>query len=113
MPPTHDRLDRDYAAILCATLAACAARNYIAECCAVVTGHKGTLYGTTSFHRGVSVAAMASAETFVLKDRMIEWIDYFITAGVLIPGLPACVHVQKDLMDGGLPGITVFMWTGQ
>lgn len=108
MPPTEDPLDRSYRGILHATLAACRARQYKVQWYDDITGITG-LWGSTSFSQGASEKDRASSEAIVLKERMTEWLDMFIEAGVLKPPATVCVHVSKELVH--LPGIIVVMWT--
>jgi hypothetical protein len=112
MPPTEDQLDRDYDDILRATLAACHAMSFKVQYCEVpvIVGK----WGSTSFSKGASSESKLSAETFLVQERITTWIDYLIAEGVLSVGATVCIHVCKDLMDGGvdngLPGVTVIMW---
>ena len=107
-PPTTDQLDTDYRYILAATLAACRGKNFRVQICAVpiMLSTKG---GFVTFNTEPSKERRSMNKPYDVKERMEEWLDAFITSGVLTKDRTLLVYVYKDLVGAGMPGIGIYM----
>lgn len=110
MPPTTDQLDTDYKYILAATLSACRAKNLSVQTCAafpVVAIKKG---GFVTFNAEISEEKILVRKFYDTKERMEEWLDYFIDARALTKDKTVFVYICKTLVGAGMPGISVNFW---